>query len=109
MKRLNEKDFEIMKWSLTGEQLNEIREKGMITLNKQQMIETLNKEIKGTKEMQIEVEKNIDKTDDAMVKDMMNKCLEGGTLRINEMQELLNKLENDNEDYLQGFMKGDRG
>ena len=109
MKRLNEEEFETMKWALNNEQLEEIRSKGRIQLNKEQMLDTLNNEIEKTSNALIEYSNYYNNTTNDDEKELMNKCLEGARIRVNDMQQLFNKLENDNEDYLQIFLKGNRG
>ena len=108
MKRLNEKEFEVMKEALSIKQLEEIGMKGSIELNKQQMIDTLKDDIRIQNELRENMMNNLENADEK-VREMMTTCINNGEIIIKEQTELLNKLENDSEDYLQGFMKGTRG
>lgn len=107
MKRLNEKEWEIMKDALSFKQLEEIQMKGSLTLNKKQMLEALiesNKEVNEYVLKQVK-EENVQDEYKEMVRDMRRKAIQ----HIEENTKLFTKIINDKEDYEVSFMKGNRG
>ena len=110
MKRLNEEEFETMKWALNFKQLEEIQAQGPLVLNKQQAIDPLIESIKLTNENRTQWKEVLEKgVEEEKVKEMLKTCLKNSEIRNSEETELLNKLENDTSEYEIWFMKGNRG
>lgn len=102
MKRLNQKEWEVMRDALSVKQLEKVQLEGMLLLNKQEMIDALKRSNKEVKEIVLDNLKNI--TDE--YKDVREKLEKNGKLHIEKNTKLLNKLENDNNDYEVSFLKG---
>ena len=81
---------------------------GRLILNKQQAIDTLKEDIRVGKETYEHMMANIDKVEDANVREQMETCLRNGELRNKEEQELIDRLEKDDNEYEIGFVKGER-
>ena len=108
MKRLEMKDWEILHWALDIKQLEEIQEKGTLTLDKQGAIDTLKRSLKLGAEVRKQMEVNLQNLTEKE-REMVQQIITNGIERDKDEAELLERLEKDTEDYLIGFMKGDRG
>jgi membrane-associated HD superfamily phosphohydrolase len=109
MKKLDERDWKTLKNALNFKQLEELCEKGVLTLNKEQAIQVLKESIELDNTTMKEVKKNMPNVTDEKMIEMLNTYLKNGE-EINKREtELLERLQQDEEDYIIGFMKGARG
>lgn len=107
MKRLNEKEWEIMRDALSIKQMEQVQRDGAMTLNKKQMIERLMEDVEEINKnilMEVKVE-NVEE----QYKDMVTTIRANSIKHIEEDLRLFTKLVNDNEEYSFSVMKGTRG
>lgn len=100
MKKLNQSEWEIVKYALSIEQVEKIQKEGSLKMDKEDIIKTLEGNIKDIKEQVLSILEAIED------KDIREKLEKNGNSQIEENEKLIEKLQNDISNYEAYFIRG---
>lgn len=100
MKKLNQNEWEIVKYALSIEQVEKIQKEGSLKMDKEDIIKTLEGNIKDIKEQVLSILEAIED------KDIREKLEKNGNSQIEENEKLIEKLQNDISNYEAYFIRG---